>query len=84
MPAIAHSRTSVVEKYRVSNCVVYKAGSSAWNSLLAHVLGRNDLIETGEVYRYAKEGSIWTYSLPLDILSGFQSLKNDKSITPTS
>ncbi|XP_063587363.1 carbohydrate sulfotransferase 10-like [Penaeus indicus] len=46
-------RTSVVEKYHVSNCVVYKAGSSAWNGLLAHVLGRNDLIKTGEVYKMA-------------------------------
>lgn len=46
-------RSSVVEKYHVSNCVVYKAGSSAWNGLLAHVLGRNDLIRTGEVYKMA-------------------------------
>ncbi|XP_047470355.1 carbohydrate sulfotransferase 14-like [Penaeus chinensis] len=46
-------RTSVVEKYNVSNCVVYKAGSSAWNGLLAHVLSRNDLIKTGEVYKIA-------------------------------
>lgn len=47
-------RFEVVDKYRVSNCMVLKAGFTAWNALLAYVLGRQDLIDGHQTYMYVK------------------------------
>ncbi|XP_042886369.1 carbohydrate sulfotransferase 11-like [Penaeus japonicus] len=47
-------RFEVVDKYRVSNCMVLKAGFTAWNALLAYVLGRQDLIDGHQTYMMSK------------------------------
>ncbi|XP_063591440.1 carbohydrate sulfotransferase 10-like [Penaeus indicus] len=47
-------RFEIVDKYRVSNCMVLKAGFTAWNALLAYVLGRQDLIDGHQTYMMSR------------------------------
>ncbi|ROT69630.1 putative carbohydrate sulfotransferase 14-like isoform X3 [Penaeus vannamei] len=52
--AILARRFEIVDKYRVSNCMVLKAGFTAWNALLAYVLGRQDLIDGHQTYMMSR------------------------------
>ncbi|KAK7080896.1 hypothetical protein SK128_016037 [Halocaridina rubra] len=44
-------RSEILRQHKVMYCEVYKAGSTAWNSLMAHLYGKSKIIETKEFYR---------------------------------